>query len=141
MAEELTEEEIRANNIAEIRLNIGDRPTAETDRLFSDADLGVFLARENDDTDLATARALRQIAGNAVMVLKLIKRDGLETNGPAMSAELRKVADEFEAMAVSGHEILRTEEDAARHEADERDELWTRYRERDLDRRYGGFNV
>ena len=140
MAEELTEEQILENNIAEIRLNIGDRPAEETDRLFSDADLGVFLARE-DDTDLATARALRQIAGSAVMVLKMIKRVGLEVNGPAMSAELRKLADDFEAMAVSGHEILRTEEDAARHEADERDELWTRYRERGLDRRYGGFNV
>ena len=138
---ELTEQQIRTNNIAEMRLNIGDRPAAATDRLFSDADLGVFLDREVNEVNRATARALRVMAGNYVMVLKKIERDGLRTDGTAMSAELRQLADEFDAMAQSPHEILRTEDDVDRHEANERAELFDRYRERNLDRRYGGFNV
>ena len=136
---ELTEAEIRANDIAEMRLNVGDRPTAETDRLFSDADMGIFLDREGCDVNRATARALRVIAGNMVMVLKKIERDGLRTDGAAVSAELRKLADEFDSMSMPAHEILRTDEDVARHEADERDALWQRYRDRELGRRYGGY--
>ena len=136
---ELTEAEIRANNIAAVRLNIGDRPTLESDRLFSDADVGIFLEMEGDDTDRATARALRVIAGNMVMVLKKIERDGLRTDGPAVAAELRRQAEEYDAMSVETSQVLRTDEDVARADADERDETYVRYRERELDRRYGGF--
>ena len=136
----MTDEAVqRASDIAEIRLNVGDRPATESDRLFSDADLGVFLDREECDVNRATARTLRVIAGNYAMVLKKIDRDGLKTDGPAVAAELRQLADEFDAMSAPVHEILRTDADVARQETDDRDEIWTRWRERDLDRRYGAY--
>ena len=111
----MTDEAVqRASDIAEIRLNVGDRPATESDRLFSDADLAVFLDREECDVNRATARTLRVIAGNYAMVLKKIDRDGLKTDGPAVAAELRQLADEFDAMSAPVHEILRTDADVAR---------------------------
>ena len=135
----LTPDEQLAADIAELRLNVGDRPQQDTDRLFSDADLGVFLAREDGDVNRATARALRVIAGNMAMVLKVIERDELRTDGAAVSAELRQLADSFDEMSAQPHTILRSEEDVARQAANEREERWQRYRERRLDWRYGGY--
>lgn len=136
---DLTPDEQRLKEIAELRLNIGDRPQLETDRLFSDEDLNVFLTREDGDVNRATARALRVIAGNMAMVLKVIERDELRTDGAAVSAELRQLADSFDEMSAQPHTILRSEEDIARQQANEREERWQRYRERRLNRRYGGY--
>lgn len=47
-------------DVGKVRLQIAD--TDSTDPWFEDAEIEVFLSRENDDLDLAASRALRAMA-------------------------------------------------------------------------------
>ena len=44
------------NNVGKVRLNIGD--TSTTDAVFTDEELGIFLTRESNNINLASADAL-----------------------------------------------------------------------------------
>jgi hypothetical protein len=100
-------------DIGKVRLLISDVGGADGNSfLFVDEEISMFLALR-EDIRLAAAEAFRTIAGNEVQVAKRIKFLELETNGPAVSAELIKLADkleeaveddsdvEFAAMAIS----------------------------------------
>jgi len=81
-----------------VRLLISDVGGADGESfLFTDSEILIFLSMREADPRLAAAEAFRVIAGNEAQVAKRIKFLELETNGPAVAAELIKLADKLEA--------------------------------------------
>lgn len=73
-----------------IRLLISDTdPVAPT---FTDAEIGAFYAMSGSNVRLGAATALDAIAGNELLVAKVLKTLDLETSGDKVSAELRNLA-------------------------------------------------
>lgn len=60
--------------------------------IFQDSEIEAFLAMEGDSVKLAAAAALDQIASSEALIQKRIKLLDLQTDGPAVAAELRKHA-------------------------------------------------
>lgn len=88
--------------------------TADLDpgaQVMSDAQLQGFLALYGGNYKRAAARALRTIAASEVLLAKKITTQDLSTDGPAVSAELRALADDLVREADA--------EDAAAAESDE----------------------
>jgi len=79
-----------ATPTGQVRLLCRDTNTANA--LFSDAEIGVFLAVCSNAVLLAAAMALENIAANETLVQKRIQLLDLKTDGPAESAELRALA-------------------------------------------------
>lgn len=76
----------------QLRLLISDTNIAEpTLTLFQDEELAAFLAM-NVGVKRSAAAALTAIAGNMAMVDKKIKTQDLQTDAPAVAAELRAQA-------------------------------------------------
>lgn len=75
----------------------------EEDPLFTDAQIAAFLTLEGDDPRLAAAQALDSIATSEVLVSKKIKTQDLQTDGPAVSADLRARAMELRRQADTGY--------------------------------------
>lgn len=72
--------------------------TADLDpgaQVMSDARLQGFLALYGGNYKRAAARALRTIAASEVLLAKKITTQDLSTDGPAVSAELRALADDL----------------------------------------------
>ena len=72
--------------------------TADLDpnqQVMSDAQLQGFLALYQGNYKRAAARALRTIAASEVLLAKKITTQDLSTDGPAVSAELRALADDL----------------------------------------------
>lgn len=72
--------------------------TADLDpgaQVMSDAQLQGFLALYGGNYKRAAARALRTIAASEVLLAKKITTQDLSTDGPAVSAELRALADDL----------------------------------------------
>jgi hypothetical protein len=72
---------------------------SETEPLFTDAQIQAFLTLEGDSVKLAAAQALDTIASNEALVSKAIRTMDLQTDGPAVAAELRARAKELRAQA------------------------------------------
>ena len=70
--------------------------------LLSDASIAVLLTLEADDDRLAAAQALDVIASSEALISKKIKLLDLETDGPAVSRELRKHAAELRRQVAEG---------------------------------------
>lgn len=60
--------------------------------IFQDSEINAFLTMEGDSVKLAAATALDQIASSEALIQKRIKLLDLQTDGPAVAAELRKHA-------------------------------------------------
>lgn len=80
----------------QVRLLISDNGD---DPLFTDAQLATFLFVTNGSVFRAAARALVAIAVSEVLVSKKIRTQDLSTDGPAVAAELRALAREYEDQA------------------------------------------
>jgi hypothetical protein len=79
-----------------VRLNITDLGDAP---LFTDEQLGAWLARYGGSVNRATYRALITIATSEVLLGKKIRTQDLSTDGPAVAAELRALAATYKAEA------------------------------------------
>lgn len=67
--------------------------------IFQDDEIDAFLAMESDSIKRAAATALDQIASSEALIQKRIKLLDLQTDGPAVAAELRKHAAELRKQA------------------------------------------
>lgn len=84
-----------------VRVNLGETPSNPETHLLNDEQLNVWLDAYDNDTDRATASALLTIAATEVLVSKKIRTQDLQTDGPAVSAELRALAREYQNRADS----------------------------------------
>lgn len=91
-------------DIGKVRLLIAD--TCD-DPLLSDTDISGFLDLNAGSIRLAAAEALEAIAVSEVLVSKKIRTQDLTTDGPAVAAELRRLAALQRALAA------KAEDDAA----------------------------
>ena len=80
-----------------LRLHLAD-PTGDTE-LLSRNDLTALYAAAGGSVERTVASALRTIAASEVLVSKKIQSQDLTTDGPAVSAELRALAREWDAKA------------------------------------------
>lgn len=89
-----------ATPAGQVRLYITDTDDNPAKRLFTDPQLTVFLNRNGDNVYRAAAQALRVIAASEVLVGKVIRTQaGTSTDGAKVSAELRALADSYDAQA------------------------------------------
>lgn len=79
-----------ASTVGQIRLLIDDTNTDSP--VFSDAELNAFLDLNDDSVLRAAAQALLMIAGSEARLAKKITSQDLQTDGPAVAAELRAQA-------------------------------------------------
>ena len=89
---------LTAEDIAYLRLLIGDTSTNPTEQLFSNADLEVMVVREGG-LKLAAAQLLDRVAGSELLISKKIRTQDLETDGAAIAKELRAMAAELRRQA------------------------------------------
>lgn len=71
------------------------------EQLFTDDELGGFLDLNANNARLAAAEALETIAVSELLVSKRIRTQDLSTDGVAVSAELRALAERLRAAAAS----------------------------------------
>lgn len=95
----------------QVRLLIPD--TDETNELFTDEQIGGFLAIEGGIMKRAAAAALETAASNEALVSKVIRTQDLQTDGAKVSdallkraAELRRQADEDDPDTGGGLDII-----------------------------------
>lgn len=80
-----------------VRLLISDVGGEDgTTFLFSDKEIETFLAIEEQDVYMASATALRTIAGNEAQLLKAITVLELETDGAKVAKALKELAKDLE---------------------------------------------
>lgn len=82
-----------------LRLHIADPADAEGGPLLSYDDLSALYRGESGSLPRTVAAALRTIAASEVLVSKKIRTQDLQTDGPAVAAELRALAREWDAKA------------------------------------------
>ncbi|HEY9356495.1 MAG TPA: hypothetical protein VIQ52_09350 [Arthrobacter sp.] len=80
----------------QIRLLITDVAEDPAEQLFSDVQLGAFLAMRGDNVNRAAANALRVMAASEVLISKVIRTQDRSTDGAKVSAELRALAQTYE---------------------------------------------
>lgn len=97
-----TYDAVSASDRDRVRLLCTDTDSANP--IFTDEEIAVFLDLEDDSLRRAAALAMETIASQEVLVLKVVKRLDLQTDGRAVSdsllkraAALREQADEQEA--------------------------------------------
>lgn len=73
----------------------------EISPLFTDAQLSAMLTAEGDSVKYAAALALETIAVSQTLLAKKIRTQDLQTDGPAVAAELRARAAQLRAQADS----------------------------------------
>ncbi|GAA3399405.1 hypothetical protein [Pseudarthrobacter polychromogenes] len=88
-----------ATAAGKVRLYITDTDDTPANRLFTDAQLTVFLNMNADNVYRASAQALRVIAASEVLTSKVIRTQDRATDGAKVSAELRALADQYDAKA------------------------------------------
>ncbi len=69
--------------------------TKETNPIFEDAEIDVFLDLNDGEVLLAAAQALDQMAANQAYVLKVISNNGLRTDGAAVARVLSGLATKY----------------------------------------------
>lgn len=77
-----------------LRLTIGDTSTTPDEQLFTDEQLCMFLANEPSPL-FAAAAALDVIAVDVNLLMRKIRTQDLQTDGPAVAAELRAQAKQL----------------------------------------------
>lgn len=70
-------------------------PTAAAAYLFEDDHLQSFLTLAGEKPLIAASMALMTLATNEALVSKKIRTEDLSTDGPAVAAELRRLADSY----------------------------------------------
>lgn len=87
--------------LGKVRLLILDTSPVEADWLFSDAQLNALLDLNDDSVYSTAAAALRTVALSEVLLAKKIRTQDLQTDGPAVAAELRAQAAVMDARAAA----------------------------------------
>lgn len=85
-------------------------PTAPADYLIPDAQLQAYIAINKDGLFGAAADALLALATNEALVSKKIRTEDLQTDGPAVAGELRRMADLYRQRQKDEYEALDYEE-------------------------------
>lgn len=83
--------------VDDVRLLTADLDTGNP--VLSEEQYNKLLALYKGDTRRAAARALRIMAASEVLISKVIKTQDLSTDGRAVSAELRALAEQLDAEA------------------------------------------
>lgn len=83
---------IEADDVAYIRILIGDSPANPADQLFTNTEIALFLRLENFSAKRAAANLLDAIAVNEVLLSKVIRTQDLSTDGSKVADSLRKQA-------------------------------------------------
>lgn len=95
------------SNVGRVRVLLGDTdPTNVSNNVgtylfFSDAELEAILGMYSDSPQMAAARCLDTIAGSQALLLKSWSSDDLTVNGDRIAKELRELAKQLRAEAVS----------------------------------------
>ena len=89
-----------STDVGKTRLLIPD--TDEANLLLDDAQIGGYLALEGGNVKLAAAQALDAIASSEALVSKKIRTQDLQTDGPAVAAELRARAKGLREQVAEG---------------------------------------
>jgi len=85
-------------DVALVRLLLNDTATeASGDRVFTDAEIGQFLALEGERIKAAAAQAYDTIASNEALVAKVIETQRIKTDGAKLADSLRKHATALRA--------------------------------------------
>ena len=84
-----------------VRLYITDTSEDPAARLLTDDQIRGLLTAAGGSVYGATARALRLIATSEVLVSKKIRTQDLQTDGPAVAAELRAQAKAYDDLAAA----------------------------------------
>jgi hypothetical protein len=79
-------------------------PDADPEYYFSDSFLGGFLTINEDNLWLAAADALTALAVNESLVSKKIRKENLQTDGPAVTNALRLTAQDYRARGKAAQE-------------------------------------
>lgn len=87
-----------------VRLLINDVSATVALQIFQDAEIDAFLELEDNNIRRAAAMGLMTIAGNEVMVLKVIELMDLKTDGAATGRELRMQAEALRKQANEAEE-------------------------------------
>lgn len=85
------------SDAGQVRLLATD--TDEAEPLFSDAEISAFLTLEGSSVRRAAALALETIASQQALLLKVIRRLDVETDGAKVSDSLLKRADKLRVQA------------------------------------------
>lgn len=85
-----------------VRLNITD---TGAEQLFTDDQLNAWLDQYSGSINRATYRALITMATSEVLISKKIRTQDLSTDGPAVSAELRHLAETYKADAEAAEAV------------------------------------
>lgn len=85
-------------NVGKVRLLIAD--ARDEGHIFEDEEIAAFLALNIDSVRLAAADALETMASNESMVQKKVRLLDVQTDGPAVAADLRKAAATLRAQAL-----------------------------------------
>lgn len=78
--------------LGRVRLLITDTSSVPADQIFSDDQLDAFLEMSEGNVYRTAAEALLVLAANEALLSKKIRTQDLSTDGPAVSAELRALA-------------------------------------------------
>lgn len=89
--------------VDDVRLLTADLDT--TSPVLTDDQYVKLLRLYTGDTRRAGARALRIMAASEVLISKVIKTQDLSTDGRAVSAELRALADQLDAESVEADAV------------------------------------
>jgi hypothetical protein len=87
-----------------VRLNLGEDPDDQSTHVLSDTALTTWLEHFDHNTDLVTHRALITIAMSEALIAKKIQSQHLSTDGPALSAELRALAETYKQASDEANE-------------------------------------
>lgn len=85
--------------LGQVRLLITDTSDVVGDRIFTDDQLDAFYTLNAENVKRTAAQALLVMAASEVLVSKKIRTQDLSTDGPAVSAELRALAQRLTAEA------------------------------------------
>jgi hypothetical protein len=104
--------------VGQLRLLISDsqqradpiNPAAAAAYYFSDGFLTGFLAINSDNIWHAAADALSALAANESMVSKKIRKENLQTDGPAVTNALRLLAQDYRARGNKAQEVIDAED-------------------------------
>jgi hypothetical protein len=89
---------------SQLRTDPGD-PSAPAEYYFSDLFLEGFLALNGGNLKLAAADALLALATNESMVSKKIRKENLQTDGPAVTNALRLVAQDYRTQGKADRDL------------------------------------
>lgn len=81
-------------------------PTAPADYLISDAQLNAYITINQGGLFGAAADALLALATNEALISKKIRTEDLQTDGPAVAGELRRMADLYRQRQKDEYELI-----------------------------------